>query len=170
MLTPHRRYAGARGFTLIELLTVITVAGVLLAVVAPAMREQLANFRVRSAAEAMISGVNFARAEAARRNGRVEFLLSSTGSGWSVRDASAQVIQSRSDEGSENITVTSSNGELGVVFLPTGIADASIARLQRITVASSLGQAQQRQIDILGGGLVRMCDPGVTDSTDPRAC
>jgi type IV fimbrial biogenesis protein FimT len=168
VLKPSRT---CRGFTLIELLTVVTVIAVLLAVVAPTMREQLANFRVRAAAEAMSGGLNFARAEAARRNARVQFALGGTGSGWSVSEAAtAQVIQSRSDEGSQDISVASSTTSLSVTFLPTGIVDTTGTRLERITVASTLTGAQSRQIDVLGGGLVRMCDPNVTAASDPRAC
>ena len=135
-------------------------------------REQLANFRVRSAADGIISGLNIARAEAARRNSPAAFTLNSGGAGWSVAQISpSTAIQSRGNGESSSLTVTSSTASLAVTFLPTGIVDTTVTpRLEQITISSTVANTNSRQINILGGGLIRMCDPGVTAAGDPRAC
>ncbi len=44
--------------------------------------------------------------------------------------------------------------------------------LTRITVDYAVSQGDDRplQIDISANGMVRMCDPGITDDADPRRC
>jgi type IV fimbrial biogenesis protein FimT len=167
--SPARR---SRGFTLIELMTVVTIIAILAALAAPSFREQIANFRIRSASEAIVNGLNLARAEAARRNTQVTFSLSGTGAGWSVAQVSpATTLQSRGDGSSVGTTASSSTTSLAVTFLPTGIVDTTASpRLERVTLGSALPGTSQRQIDILGGGLIRMCDPTVTAIGDPRVC
>ncbi len=166
------RCVRARGFTLIELMTVLAVVAIVAALAAPAFREQMANFRVRSAAESIVSGVNLARAEAARRNSAVSLTLTGTSGGWTVALVSpSTTIQSRSGGETSGIDVTSSTSSLVATFLPTGMADTTgAARLEQVTVSSTVPSTSVRQINILGGGLIRMCDPGVADASDPRAC
>ncbi len=172
MRSVHTVRSTARGFTLIELMVVLTLVAILATMAAPSMREQLANFRVRSAADGLVNGLNVARAEAARRNSPAAFTLNSGGAGWSVAQVSpATAIQSRGNGESSGLTVTSSTGSLVVTFLPTGIVDTTVTpRLELITISSTVANTNSRQINILGGGLIRMCDPGITAAGDPRAC
>jgi type IV fimbrial biogenesis protein FimT len=164
--------SAARGFTLIELMVVMTVVAILATMAAPSMREQLANFRVRSAADGIVNGLNVARAEAARRNSPAAFTLNSGGAGWSVAQVSpSTAIQSRGNGESSSLTVSSSTASLVVTFLPTGIVDTTATpRLEQISISSTVPNTNSRQINILGGGLIRMCDPGITAAGDPRAC
>ena len=161
-----------RGFTLIEVMVVVTLIAILATVAGPSMREQFANFRVRSAADSIVNGLNVARAEAARRNSPAAFTLNSGGAGWSVAQISpSTAIQSRGNGESSSLTVTSSTASLVVTFLPTGIVDTTATpRLEQINVVSPVLNTSRRQINILGGGLIRMCDPGITAAGDPRAC
>lgn len=92
MLSEHRP-AGA-GFSMIELMVGITIMAIALALAAPSFADWLRNTKVRSSAEALQSGLYFARTEAARRNAIVRFqmtdsltgscALSKTGSYWVV--------------------------------------------------------------------------------------
>ena len=172
MRSVHASRAAARGFTLIELMVVVTLVAILTTVAAPSISQQIANFRVRSAADGIVNGLNIARAEAARRNSPAAFTLNSGGAGWSVAQVSpATAIQSRGNGDTSRLTVTSSTGSLAVTFLPTGIVNTTAPpRLEQITISSTVPNTNSRQINILGGGLVRMCDPGITAAGDPRAC
>ncbi len=144
---------------------------VLAALAGPGFSRMLSNYRVRSGAESVVNGLNYARAEAVKRNRAVRFALSGTASGWTIEQVSPGVtIQSRAAGDSPGITASSSNTGASITFLPTGLVDASGTWLTKITVASSDGGADSRQIDILGGGLIRMCDPAVTTANDPRRC
>jgi type IV fimbrial biogenesis protein FimT len=61
------RYS-ARGLTLIELMIVVLVLGVLIALVAPSMRGMISTQRVRGVNAGLVTDLQFARGEAARRN------------------------------------------------------------------------------------------------------
>lgn len=163
--------AATRGVTLIELLITVAVLAVGLSLAAPTFTQQLANYRIRSAAESIINGLNYARAEAVRRNSPVSFTLDAGGPGWAVAQVStAQELQSRASGESPGITATSSTTSLAVTFTPTGFVDTSGTRLARVTLASAVANTDTRQIDIFGGGLIRVCDPTVGTADDPRRC
>jgi type IV fimbrial biogenesis protein FimT len=169
MLT--RAVAGQRGVTLVEVLVAVFIMAVCAALVAPSFAQITASYRVRSGAEMLIHGISYARTEAVRRNTAVRFTLSGTGTGWSVDQVSPSVVlQSRADADAQGITSTSSGTALSVTFLPTGLVDTTGTWLAQVTVASSVSTSESRRIDILGGGLVRMCDPAVTAANDPRSC
>jgi type IV fimbrial biogenesis protein FimT len=174
MLNAHRPSSmnSIRGFSLIELMTVITIVSVTAVLAAPSFAVQLANFRVRGAAEGIVNGLNLARAEAARRNSSVSLTLSASGGGWSVSQVSPSLaIQSRAGGETPGITIASSTVSQTVTFVPTGFVDTSGTRLEQVTVSSSTPNTNSRQINILGGGVIRVCDPTVASGgNDPRAC
>jgi len=68
-----RRHGG--GFSLIELMIGLALLAVLLALGAPSFYTYLRNAKVRSAAENLYAGVQFARAEAVRRNAWIQLVL-----------------------------------------------------------------------------------------------
>lgn len=55
------------GFTLLELLLVVVIAGILLGVGVPAMRDFIRNARITGAANDVMAGMHFARSEAIKR-------------------------------------------------------------------------------------------------------
>lgn len=76
------------GFTIIELMIVATIAGVLLAVSAPAFQDVISRAVVNSQARTLLAAINYTRSEAIRRNAPVMLCASSDGSdcdagGWS---------------------------------------------------------------------------------------
>jgi type IV fimbrial biogenesis protein FimT len=179
MLTPSRLpsrrsapvRARARGVTLIELLITVAVLAVGLSLAAPTFRQQVANYRVRSAAESIVNGLNYARAEAVRRNAAVSFTLDTGGPGWTVAQVSpASTLQARSSGEVPGVTAASSTSSLALTFTPTGFVDTSGTRLSQVNLSSSVASTDARRIDIFGAGLIRVCDPGVTASGDPRRC
>jgi type IV fimbrial biogenesis protein FimT len=64
-----------RGFSLIELMVAVTLLSLLLMLGLPQMSITLQNFRVRTVAESIVSGLQTARTEAVRRNANVRFQL-----------------------------------------------------------------------------------------------
>jgi type IV fimbrial biogenesis protein FimT len=167
MLKSMRR----RGVTLIELLITVAVVSIALSLAAPSMSTQIANYRVRSATDSILGGLSLARTEAVRRNSAVRFTLNAGSSAWTVAQVSpSTTIQSRAAAENAGVTTTSGNTAWSVTFNPTGMVDTSSAWLGHITVSSSARHTDSRQIDIMGGGLVRSCDPAATGSNDPRRC
>lgn len=64
-----------RGFSLVELMITVAVMAILMAAVGPAIGSWMVNTRERSAAEAVLAGLQKARLEAIRRNQTVTFWL-----------------------------------------------------------------------------------------------
>lgn len=155
-----------RGLTLVELLVAIAIVAIGATLAAPDIATMVANYKVRGAAENLLNGLGYARGEAIRRNAPVRFSLAPTG--WAVAQVSpATTLQSYAS--SDAVTVTSDNAATSVTFLPTGLVQAG-TQLRQLTVASAVDPAGTRRINIFGGGLIRMCDPGVAAAGDPRSC
>jgi type IV fimbrial biogenesis protein FimT len=170
------------GFTLIELLTVVTVMSIMLFLALPNFSVWLHNTQIRTAGEAILSGLQLARTEAVRRNVNVELTLDLTpgSSGWTAKIAGVggEVIQSRlTGEGSASAFVTiTPNGARTITFTSFGTtiatnADGSNTITELKIDAPSLAAADSRELCILvrTGGTIRMCDPQVL-ATDTRTC
>jgi type IV fimbrial biogenesis protein FimT len=80
MMTARRAKRPTRGFTIIELMTVVLVAGVLLALAVPSMREFAVRQRVKAINAELVTDLQFARSESVARGGvgavRVYFRIS----------------------------------------------------------------------------------------------
>lgn len=185
MLKPNRGY----GFTLIEVMITLAIVGIVLMLGLPGIMEWMQNSQIRTTAESLQNGLQTARTEAVRRNTHVEFVLDNPGNtggtGWTVRSVNPDaVIQSIPDGvGSRNVVLTSSpGGATTVTFngfgrVPTAPAvttnaDGS-AFLTQIDVDNpSIGATASRDLRVVisGGGEIKMCDPNVSDTLDPRKC
>jgi type IV fimbrial biogenesis protein FimT len=133
----------ARGFTLIELMIGLVLLGVLLVLAMPSFSQMLQNMKLRTTAETILTGLQSARAEALKRNQRVEFLLTAddvdagnwaalapnaAGPGWAVRvdpavcDAANLAecfVDGRSGvEGSNQSDATSLSTQIAATSLP----------------------------------------------------
>ncbi len=162
--------ARSSGVTLVELVVVLAIVAVSATLAAPGFSQMIANYRVRGAAESVLNGLNYARAEALRRNSAVTFALTPPGAGWTVSLVSpSTTLQSRSANDSPHTSVASTSAATSVTFLPNGLLQSG-SQLSRVTVSSAVPSTNSRRIDVFGGGLIRMCDPGVTTPADPRRC
>lgn len=176
LIAPHKQRSA--GFSLIELMLAIIITAILLTLAMPSFNAWIQNAKIRTATEAVLNGLQLARAEAVRRNENVRFVLGA-GSSWKVFDAAASEVQSRSkEEGSSNVTLTiTPGGATTATFNGLGRivanADTSDPLTQiELAVASSVLPAElmrKLQIEITGGGQIRSCDPFYS-APDPRAC
>lgn len=172
-MVPVRR----AGFTLIELIIAIAVMSILLLLAFPNFSIWVQNTQIRTAGEAILSGMQLARAEAIRRNTSVELQMDAA-SGWTARVVSpAAVIQSRTaQEGTSTAVVTTTPaGSNKVTFNGFGSLIANTdgsATITEIKIDSiSIPAADSRQLCVVvrTGGNVRMCDPQ-TVAPDTRTC
>ena len=75
------------GFTIIEIVITVLVASIVLALGVPSFRELMANNRMTTSTNALITALNLTRSEAIKRNARVQICSSSKpGNGnWGCR-------------------------------------------------------------------------------------
>jgi type IV fimbrial biogenesis protein FimT len=168
------------GFTLIELMVTITILAIMLFIALPNFAVWMQNTQIRTAGEAVLNGMQLARAEAIRRNVSVEFGMD-VSSGWTVRvSGTPEVIQSRlAGEGSAAALVTIAPSAPVAATKITFNAFGSIAAnddgtpaITEIKIDSpSIAAADSRELCVLvrAGGTIRMCDPQVV-VTDSRSC
>lgn len=174
MLSPR-----ARGFTIIELLMTIAVFALLLAAGAPALRSFVENGRIRAAGESLKYGVALARNEAVRLNTQVEFVTTATG--WEVVRIVDDTVLHRGSgkEGMNGVALDIEPADADrVTFDAFGRAldpntrDGSDPVTQvdiGSTVPPSAASYRPLRLQLLAGGVSRLCDPNADDD-DPRAC
>lgn len=160
------------GFSLIELLVTIAIVSILLSIGVPSFNNMLANAQIRTAGQALHDGLQLARAEAIRHNGRVIF-TKGTQSSWTISlESDGSVLQTRSHkEGSSAATVAvTPSGATKVTFSGLGRVvtntdgSSSITQLD-IDVPTTLlpaASSNDLRITISSGGSVRLCDPNYT--------
>jgi len=162
-----RRFSG---FTLVEAMVSVVILSILAALALPSFNQMVANFRVRTAAEAMLNGLKLARSEAVRRNTQVSFTAS--GTGWTVAQVSpATTLQTRpANEGGRGLTMTFASGNASATFQSNGRVLAG-SPLTQITVSSGVTGADRLQVNLGPGGVTRLCmsNPDLP-ANDPRRC
>jgi len=180
-MTPRCR---VEGLSLIEMLVVVAIVAILAATGIPSFNEWIQNTQIRTAAESIASGLQSARAEAIRRSTPIEFTLTGNGgageTGWQIveRNTGNTLQSAPAGEGSRNATLATTPGDARTVTFSSlgrvldSNADATPVLTQinidNPSVDSSL--SRDLQIGISVGGSIRMCDPAVYTTGDPRKC
>jgi type IV fimbrial biogenesis protein FimT len=169
------------GVSLVELMIALAVFAILIAMALPSFASWIQNTRIRTAAEGILNGLQYARTEAVRRNTNIEFSLSGTGAGWTVQVPNvAPALQTRADdEGGTGVALTpaTTGGVATTKATFNGMGwvvdnDDGTAHFDRVGVTSSMvsgTEIRNLQINIGTGGSIKMCDPAVAIG-DPRAC
>jgi type IV fimbrial biogenesis protein FimT len=176
MLTPTRRQTGV---TIIELLIAIVLLSLLVGIGVPTFRSWIQNSQIRTGADAVIGGIQLARAEAIRRNKPVEFILRE-GTNWEVVLVSPRTtLQERTgSDGSRNaVFEVEPGGADRITFNPIGAPAATnqdgSAPIREIAISSSQDVTGLRELNIVisVSGSIRMCDPDPNLlADDPRRC
>jgi len=164
---------------MVELMITIAVFAILLAAGAPALRTFVENGRIRTAGESWKYGLALARNEAVRINAQVEFVA--TDGGWEIRRvADATVLhQASGKEGTANLELEVQPADADrVTFDPFGRALASNLSdgsepMTQVDFASTNPPSspgyRPLRLQLLAGGMSRLCDP-VAEDDDPRVC
>lgn len=162
------------GFTLLELMITVVVIGILATFALPSFREFIERSNVRSSAESVLNALQLARAEAVRRNEQITFTLGSgTGAtSWKVADSAGTTIQESRSSGEGSAVVTAALTPVSATTLVfNGFGRVVGAGGLSTIVFGSAGTSLTVQVEIQApGGLIRMCNPGVTAAGDPRRC
>jgi type IV fimbrial biogenesis protein FimT len=184
-----------RGVTLVELMIGIAILAILVSQALPSFGSWIQNQQIRNTAEAILNGLQVAKAQAIKANTNTEFVLvaaavdptsvanvgaaaSTAGTNWIVRNFQAGGAYGASDyvqgrvgqEGSRNATVASGQGSF--VFTPLGRLLNPPAASINIDVDNINAYSGKRTMRVIvtPGGQIRMCDPNKVDPTNPQYC
>ena len=148
------------GFTLVELLTVITIIGVMAAIVMPSMANLIANQRAGGAATDMLFALATARSEATKRGVNVTLAQKSGGwkNGWQILDP-ADSSKKLLDHDALSGASTSSTAD--VVYLSSGRIQGTTKPAFTITMTSGNASATKYVCVDLSGR------PAVSDASCP---
>lgn len=183
------RFAGGAevGFTIVELAVVMVIIAIALALGVPLASEWTQNAQIRTASESVLNGLQAARTEAVRRNATVEFSLVDPGvagnTGWEIKLPDGTVLQSKpAGEASRSAVITTTpNDSSAYTFSgfgrpPEGALNSDgSAVLTQLDITSGTTPPtgvswRAMRIQLTNGGDIRMCDPAVTSTSDPRSC
>lgn len=164
------------GFTLTEMLITLALMAIVLALAVPNFSTWLMNHQIRNAADTAMASLQLARAEAIRTNTSVQLSFDSTTKKiWQITrvDTSAVLQQKNFAEDAPKVTITPTPSTVTTVtFNGLGrISDATPLTQLDFDVASiSAADSKDMRITLQTGGALKLCDPNVTSSTDPRKC
>ena len=184
-----------QGFTLIEAMVTLSIAVILMTLVAPAFSNWIRNTEIRSAAESLRAALQNARTEAILRNANVKFrLLDSAGRmNWVIScvqpsstcpefiknknaaENSLIRVGVKTDQNSTSLDSPINSGNsipAEVTFSAIGTAPkiANKTEISRIDITQLNNSNNLRMVLLIGiAGMIRLCNPGVV-STQPDAC
>jgi type IV fimbrial biogenesis protein FimT len=140
-----------QGISLVETMVVVVIMAIVMAVGAPNFSTWLAGSRIRATAESLLAGLQYAKSEAASRNTRVRFQLttslgadcarSSTGGSWVV-----DVVDANADDDSVE-------GKCNTP--PSDVAAPSILQLRAATEAGGNVRVNGGAEEVIFNGLGR---------------
>jgi type IV fimbrial biogenesis protein FimT len=180
--------ARAAGFTLVEMMIVVVIIAIATMLGIPSYRAWVQNTQIYNAATSVEAGLQKAKAEAVKRNAKIEFVLGANPP-WRIQlqgnalpcpipanTTLTTLLECATTEGAKNATA---------VPTPTSSATVTFNSLGGVETSNSDGSAPLTQIDFnsavlpgshnlrvtIGlGGITRMCDPNLATGSSPRAC
>ena len=173
-----RRY---RGMSLIEVMIGVAIMAILLGIGIPSMSTWLMNAQVRTMSETLLSGLNSCAVSTTGVDWVVSLAAPTSACDIAPSDTTApQIIQKKAgSEGSPRAAVTATTAGV-ITFNALGRPSSITTNMTQIDIsnptfsacqhASTPGQTRCMRVLITTGGTVKLCDPNVTDTTDPRIC
>ena len=150
MLMP--RQTSVRGASLIEVVIVMVIMAMMLSYVMPELRDWMQNLKVRNAAESVKNGLELARMEALRRNGRVGF--------WLVSDSAKVPTNACSNASVSPAWVVSVDDPAGACGAAPSTSDAP-RLVQRSTALENASGLSVSALDAAGGSADRVVFNGL---------
>lgn len=127
------RKIAIQGFTLIELMITISLLGILAAIALPSFQDMIVQSRLRSQTNELIGAVQYARAEAIKRNQTISLCATASATStscaagnwgnWVVLDSGDNAIRRGGIPATLKLTSTLQDNTLR--FLPTGLNNIS---------------------------------------------
>ncbi len=168
----------ARGVTLIELLVALTVMAILAGIAVPSFTTFMQRSALSTEADALASALSVARANALSRNTWVTVapINADWQNGWTVclnptRNADCtglNVILQRA-RNTQDLTIgfSSTPQATALSYSPVGYTRTLADTMQSAQILMTLGNANQRLVDVSQLGRVRVCTP---TTTTPATC
>ncbi|MDI9240790.1 GspH/FimT family pseudopilin [Lysobacter sp. LF1] len=149
MLRLHEcnKQAANRGFSLVELLVVLVVLGIVMAIAVPSFTSMINRNKLSASANELVAGMQIAKSEAVRRNGRVVVCPSTdnascSGSNWA------------------NLIIFADNDADGSVDSGEELIRAIQVTTGELTVTSSTNVATNNRIAFSADGFARVGNAG----------
>lgn len=146
-----------QGFTLVEMAITLAVGGILLALALPSFTESRANGKIRAAAAQMQQDLQWARAEAIKRNGRVRVTTSASIDcadavwrvAWIKPDGLEETLRchTRGTYGQQFAHVNFAANQVTISFSSLGTASAGVT----YTFSYDNSSVSQRQWQVVSG-------------------
>ncbi len=149
------RPEGQRGFTLVELIVTVLIVAIVLGIAAPNIGIWVQNAKIRTTADAILNGLQMARAEGVKRNTPVHFqltdsltnacVLSTASSNWiiSLLDPTGKCGAAPADPPPNTAAVAGNAGDPFIVQSRTsaeGSAGVTVAADQSAFIFTGLGR------------------------------
>jgi len=126
-----------RGLTLVELLAVVAIVAILAAAVFPSFQQIYLKIRLEGVANELRTDLQYARSESIRLQSQVSVTSTANGTGYSLTDASANVLKSVTFPTGTTVDVTT-NGVPLIVFNPLrGFASTPAGKSPKFTLATT---------------------------------
>lgn len=190
---------GVQGVSLIEIMIGMALFAILLLAAVPTFTTFMQNARLRAVAESFQSGLQLARTEAIKRNGRAELVVTDdepvasnvntataivTGQGWIVRFANPATGFNDFVEGKSSLEGSAASGSTVAVaatdatiafnsFGATTLMGTSTFQFTNPSggaCASASGPMRCLNVTVTPSGQIKMCDPSILTVGDTRKC